>query len=265
MSDHPEADEYQVELPEFEGPLDLLLHLVKRHELNIVEIPIAFITEKYLEYLDLMRQLNLDVAGEYLLMAATLAHLKSRELLPRQDDLAPEENEDPDAPDPKHELIRRLLEYQRYKDAAEQISNRPTLGRQVFPRGVAMEPVDPSELPLQEVGTFALIAALNEVLQRSQVKLSYDVVIDHISISDRINSIVDRLAVSTTVPFLQCFDLKAPGPQLRHEIVVTFLAILEMAKLRMVRILQNAQDGEILIARAGELRSVEAEVEKQYS
>jgi segregation and condensation protein A len=166
---------YQVQLPEFEGPLDLLLHLVKRHELPILEIPIAFITQKYLEYLDMMRALNLDIAGEYLVMAATLAHIKSRELLPRSEHELEEEDEDEEGLDPRQALIRRLLEFQRYKNAAEQLGDRPMLGRQVFPRGAPSEEVDPKDRPLAEVGTFELLSALSAVLSRTKVKLSYEV------------------------------------------------------------------------------------------
>jgi segregation and condensation protein A len=254
---------YQVALPEFEGPLDLLLHLVKRHELDILDIPIAFITEKYLEYLDLMRQLNLDVAGEYLLMAATLAHIKSRELLPRPPEEEGEETEEQEGLDPRQELIRRLLEYQKYKDAAQRLAEQPALGRRVFRRGAPMEPLDPSEVPLAVVGSFALISALAEVLKRAQVKLTHDVVVDRISITDRINEIVDRLAAEETLRFLECFSLTGSAAQIRHEAIVTFLAVLEMARLRMIRILQHAPGGEIYVTRTAELHSVQ-EVGEDY-
>jgi segregation and condensation protein A len=253
---------YEVSLPEFEGPLDLLLHLVKRHELNIFDIPISFITQKYLEYLDLMRQLNLDIAGEYLLMAATLALIKSKELLPRQE--IEEENEDQEEIDPREELIRRLLEFQKYKAAAAQLADRPALGRQVFRRGAPMEPVDPNEMPLTEVSTFALISALAEVLKRSQVKLTHDVLVDRISISDRINQLVDRLAEMETMRFLECFTLEGSVVQIRHELVVTFLAILEMARLHMIRILQPSPQGEIFITRTLDLRAM-GPVQDDYS
>src|SRR6266567_951633 len=120
---------YQVALDVFEGPLDLLLHLVKKHELSILDIPIAFVTEKYLEYLDAMAGLDIDIAGEYLLMAATLCHLKSRELLPTPEPEDPDaqagEGEGEDGVDPRTDLIRRLLEYQKYKEAASNLGNRP--------------------------------------------------------------------------------------------------------------------------------------------
>lgn len=237
---------YQVALPEFEGPLDLLLHLVKRHELSILEIPISFITEKYLEYLDLMRSFNIDVAGDYLLMAATLAHIKSRELLPQQ----PEEelDEDDEGGDPRAELIRRLLEYQRYKEAAEQLNERPKVGHQIFPRGSEIESFEPSELPLAEVGTFALLKALSEVVKRSKVPITYDVVVDRISITDKINDIVDRLVGHRALALSQIVANIKPEA-IRHEIVVTFLAILEMTRLKMIRILQHETDGEIYLSR----------------
>ncbi len=256
-------DTYQVELPEFEGPLDLLLHLVKRHELDILDIPIAFITEKYLEYINLMQTLNLDVAGEYLLMAATLAHIKSRELLPRPD--TDDEEEFEDEIDPREELIRRLLEYQKYKEAAEDLFRRPALGRQVFRRGVPMEPVDPKDVPLAEVGTFALISALADVIKRSHVKLSHDVVIDRISITDRINDLVDRLSDKDTLRFADCFDLEeVTTTQLRHELVITFLAILEMSRQCMIRVLQHTAFGEIYITRTSSLQSVN-QVQDDYN
>jgi len=253
---------YSVSLPEFEGPLDLLLHLVKRHELDIFDIPISFITQKYLEYLGLMQQLNLDVAGEYLLMAATLAHIKSRELLPQVpgDDLEEEEGED--GPDPKEELIRRLLEYQKYKDAADQLGDRPMLGRRIFRRGAPMEPLEPEELqPFAEVSIFALVSALADVLKRTHVHLVHDVVIDRISISDRINIIVDRLEQQETLRFEECFSLQGSLAQIRHEVVVTFLAILEMARLHMVRLVQHEELGQIYLARASDLQPVEEAVE----
>ena len=256
MTESGTEQDYQIELPEFEGPLDLLLHLVKRHELNILEIPISFITQKYIEYLDLMRALNVDVAGEYLLMAATLAHIKSRELLPRQD-AEEAEGDDEDEGDPRAELIRRLLEYQRYKEVALELGDRPAFGRQVFGRGVEMDPVDPKERPLAEVGTFALIDALAGVLKRSKVKLSYDVMIDRISITDRINQIVDKLAATATIRFLECFQLDDQSEQGLHQVVVTFLAVLELARLRMIRVLQHEIEGEIYLSRTADLRTVD--------
>jgi segregation and condensation protein A len=257
MEELQAGEGYTVALPEFEGPLDLLLHLVKRHELDILDIPIAFITEKYLEYLGLMQSLNLDVAGEYLLMAATLAHIKSRELLP-QPPGAEEDGAEEEGPDPREELIRRLLEYQKYKEAAAELAHLPALGRQVFRRGAPQGAAPEDEPPFAEVGTFALVSALAEVLKRSEIELSHDVVVDRISITDRINDIVDRLAALETLRFIECFALAGvSAAQLRHQAVVTFLAVLEMARLRMIRILQHQPQGEIYITRTAALHSVD--------
>jgi len=147
-----ESTEYRVALPTFEGPLDLLLHLIQKHELDILDIPIAFITEKYVEYIFMMEQVNIDIASEYLVMAATLAHIKSKMLLPTppegQDEL-PEEMEDPRA-----ELVRRLLEYQKYRLAAEQLGSRAVLGRDVFLRGTT-EAVDEGPAPLAQASVFS--------------------------------------------------------------------------------------------------------------
>ncbi len=259
--------EYRVELPEFEGPLDLLLHLVKKHELSIVDIPIAFITDQYLKMLGLMRELQLDVAGEYLLMAATLCHLKSRELVP-PDPAELAADADADAAleaeiDPRQELIRRLLEYQKYKEAAHALGGRPVSGRNVWSRGSRIEDVLgihalPGGAPLAEVPVIQLIESLERVLKRANVGAAHDVVVDQLSLSDRIGDLVDRLEKEGAFSFESCFAFIERGgsrAQLRHAVVVTFLAILEMTRLKMVRLTQ-ADDGgsgraEIYVTRAG--------------
>jgi segregation and condensation protein A len=251
---------YQIELPEFEGPLDLLLHLVKKHELSILDIPIAFITDQYLKMLDLMRQLNLDVAGEYLLMAATLAHLKSRELVPPDPtEQAEAEAEDDDGLDPRQELIRRLLEYQKYKEAAQQLGDRPVVGRNVWSRGSSAEDaagvhVLPGGAPLAEVPVFKLIESLERVLSRAKVAFTHDVVVDRMSITDKINELVDRLDREGTFTFESCFAFVEGGmpiDNMKYQVVVTFLAILEMTRLKLVRLTQ-AEAGEIYISQSGE-------------
>ena len=246
------AGEYRVELPEFEGPLDLLLHLVKRHELDIIDIPISFITARYLEYLEVMRSLNLDLAGEYLLMAATLAQIKSRELLPHPETLA--DAEDESEIDPRQELVRRLLEYQRYKEAASALAERPTLGRDVFERGSPIETPDKKDTPLAQVSTYALVRALMGILKRSKAQASYDVVVDRISITDRINDLVDRLDRQSTLSLDECFDREDVT---RQDIVVTLLAILELARLRMVQLMQQQSCDRIYITRRESLQRVE--------
>jgi segregation and condensation protein A len=270
-----QSADYRVKLEVFEGPLDLLLHLVKKHELDILDIPVSFITEKYLEYLELMRQTNLDVAGEYLLMAATLVHIKSRELLPTPDPAQAdvELGEDGEELDPRQELIKRLLEYQKYKDAAVALGDRPVMGRNVFLRGGGMDAALPDnisrEAPLAEVPVFKLLEALSDVLSKARVKLTHDVVIERLSITDRINQLVDRLQAEGTFTFVSCFafaeqeEASSLG-QVKHEIVVTFLAILEMTRIKLVRISQPEGSGDIYITRAvpvGEVAEVKAREE----
>ena len=177
---------YRVTLPEFEGPLDLLLHLCKTHELDIVNIPIAFITRKYLEYLEVMQSMSVDVAADYLVMAATLAYLKSRELVPTPEPLDTTGEEDGDVElDPREELIRRLLEYQKYKNAAEQLGGRPIEGRTVFARGVPIEKDDPSGRPFGDHSVWKLIEAFGKILEKAgKAPSTHDVVVDRVSIGD---------------------------------------------------------------------------------
>ena len=268
------AHAIHLELPEFEGPLDLLLHLVKKHELDIFHIPIAFITERYLEYVRTMQAQNLDLAGEYLLMAATLAYLKSRELLPpTAEEQAAEAAADDDelGLDPKQELIRRLLEYQKYKDAAERLGGRPVMGRNVWTRGMRAEDVAglalPAEAPLAEVPVYKLIEALEKVLQKARVKLSHDVVVDRISLTDRINELVDRLDRESSFTFASCFafvDTEEVLANLRNRLVVTFLALLEMARLRMLRLHQPSDRGDIYVVRgAGDVKEAMAKLQAE--
>ena len=262
--------DYKVELPEFEGPLDLLLHLVKKHELDILDIPIAFITDRYLQMLDVMRSLNLDVAGEYLLMAATLAHLKSRELVPPDpaEEAALADEDDEEGLDPRQELIRRLLEYQKFKDAGNQLAGRPVTGRNVWPRGASAEDVAglhalPGGAPLAEVPVFRLIESLERVLSRAKVTFTHDVVTDRISITDRINELVDRLESEGSFSFESCFAFVEDAAQtqlaVKGQVVVTFLAILEMTRLKMVRLTQADVGSPIYITKAGADLKVQAE------
>jgi segregation and condensation protein A len=231
----PRGAEYAVVLPSFEGPLDLLLHLCQKHELDILEIPIGFVTEKYLEYLALMQLMQLDVASEYLVMAATLAHIKSKSLLPApppgQEDETTEEEEDP-----REALIRRLLDYQRYKQAAQDLAARGIAGRDVFSRGVAIEEAVPEGLaPLAEISVFAMVEAFQRVLDRSKVKISLDLVAERVNLSDRIHELVDVFRTRTRVTFEELFD----GLSTKFDLVITFLALLEMTRLRMTRLFQT--------------------------
>ena len=270
-SDERESQiDYKVELPEFEGPLDLLLHLVKKHELDILDIPIAFITDRYLQMLDVMRSLNLDVAGEYLLMAATLAHLKSRELVPPDpaEEAALAAEDDEEEIDPRQELIRRLLEYQKFKDAGDKLAGRPVTGRNVWPRGASAEDVAglhalPGGAPLAEVPVFRLIESLERVLSRAKVTFTHDVITDRISITDKINELADRLEQEGSFSFESCFAfVEAPmqtASAVKGQVVVTFLAILEMTRLKMVRLTQADVESPIYITKAGADLKVQAE------
>lgn len=238
----PPTGGYSVTLPTFEGPLDLLLHLCKKHELDILDIPIGFVTEKYLEYLAVMQLMNLDLASEYLVMAATLAHIKSKMLLPapppgQEDEVVEEE-------DPREALIRRLLEYQKYKQAGEDLAARGVSGRDVFFRGVPIEEAVHTGLPpLAEVPLFSLVEAFQNVLSKSKVRLSHDIVHERITLADRINELVDLLREHRRLAFEDLFV----GAVTRFDLVITFLAILEMTRLRMTRLFQEAFDAQIYV------------------
>jgi segregation and condensation protein A len=223
---------FRIALPSFEGPLDLLLHLCQKHELDILDLPIAFVTERYLAYIDAMQQLDLDLAAEYLVMAAELARIKSKMLLPPSphDD---EEESDEDALDPRAELIRRLLEYQKYKKVAEDLGSRGVEGRDVFLRGVPA-PQAEGPAPLMEVSAFKLIDALHKVLERVKGTLAFEITAERISIQERMGEITESLRLRTTLRFEELFE----GATTTYDIVVTFLALLEMAKMRMVRLYQ---------------------------
>jgi segregation and condensation protein A len=239
----PPSGGYHVTLPAFEGPLDLLLHLCQKHELDILDIPIGFITEKYLEYLAVLKLINLDIASEYLVMAATLAHIKSKMLLPapppgQEDDLAGEEE------DPREALIRRLLEYQKYKKAGEELAGRGIAGRDTFLRGMPIEEAVETGLPpLAQVPLFALVEAFQTVLSKSQVKLSHDIVHERVTLVDRINELVDILRARGRVAFEELFE----GATTTFDLVITFLALLEMTRLRMTRLFQADFHAAIMI------------------
>ena len=247
------AGAFRVSLPRFEGPLDLLLHLIREHKLDIFDIPIALITEKYLETLKTMREINLDIAGEFLVMASTLAHIKSRLLLPRQEVQA--EGEVEEQGDPRAELVRRLLEYQKYKEAAETLLRQDILDRDVFPRRVveAAIPLEEGEMGLKEISVFKLIEALDRVLKAASPDVQHEVVRDRVSLSDAIHKIAERLRAEGQVGFFALFE----GQRARQQIVITFLALLEMAKLRLVRIFQEEGEEIVIRARGDALANVE--------
>jgi segregation and condensation protein A len=247
------AASFRIALPNFEGPLDLLLHLIKEHRVDIFDIPVALIAQKYLEHVERMRELNLDIAGEFLVMASTLAHLKSRLLLPRQEQPVAETELAEDAGDPRAELVRRLLEYQKYKEAAETLAGHDILDRDVFPRRVAMEavPIPDEEIGLVEISVYKLIEALDRVLKNAAPELQHEIVRERVSISEAIQRIAERLRAVSQLSFFSLFE----GRRTPQEIVTTFLAMLEMVKLKLIRVFQEADSEEILLAAKGDALS----------
>jgi segregation and condensation protein A len=239
------AATWSLKLPQFEGPLDLLLHLCQQHQLDILNIPIGFVTEKYLEYLAVMELMELDLVAEYLVMAATLAHIKSKMLLPAPPPGQEDEAESPeDEIDPREALIRRLLEYQKYKHAGEQLAARGVAGRDVFGRGMADEVAESVGLPpLAEIPLFALVDAFQRVLDKSKIKLSHDIVADRISLSDRINELADLFSKRRRMAFDEIFGDLAT----KFDLVITFLALLEMTRLKMTRLFQSEPFGPLYI------------------
>jgi len=224
----------------FDGPMDLLVHLVKKNELDIYDIPIALITKQYLEYLKLMKALNIDIAGEFLLMAATLVHIKSRMLLPTQDE--PEGEED----DPRMEIVRPLAEYLQLKYAAEDLVKRNQLDWDVFVREHCdddTEFVDEGSENLVQVSLFELIDAFQEIIKQVSPEHFLNITVDTISVKSRISQIADILEQRGSVTFQKLFETQAT----KGDIIVTFLAILEMARSQVIRIMQHVSSGIIRI------------------
>ena len=231
---------YPVRLEHFEGPLDLLLHLIKRHEVSIYDIPITTITKQYLEYIDLMQELNLDVAGEFLVMAATLIHIKSRMLLPRADPT----QEDPEE-DPREALVRRLLEHQKFKAAAELLHERETLrsAQWTRPDGPIAEIAGEAPEPEIEVDLFSLISAFRNVVERARQRPKMYLPSEQIPIEDRIEQLLARLSETEACGFEDLFS----DVESRAGLIVTFLALLEMIRLKLVRVFQAGVVGPIRI------------------
>ncbi len=228
---------YKVKLEIFEGPLDLLLHLIKENEVDIYDIPISTITAQYLEYIEIMKTLDLEVAGEFLLMAATLIHIKSKMLLPFSEEADEAEEE---GGDPRQELVRRLLEYQKYKEAAAQLEQMRILGRDTFTKG-QMPTEGLEEGGLVNLSLFDLLEALKEVLAKAPKTIGFDVTLENITIADRINFIMEILSNGKSITFFSIFQSGSS----RAMIVTTFLAMLELTKMKMIRIYQSEQDGTI--------------------
>jgi segregation and condensation protein A len=233
---------YLIRLEQFEGPLDLLLHLIKKNEINIYDIPMALITKQYLEHINLMKSLNLVVAGEFLVLAATLIHIKSKMLLPSEPDGEEEEGQDPRA-----ELVRQLLQYKQFKEAAYDLQDRERLWREVYRRAPlpSATPRESEETPL-ELTLFDLMDALQDVVRRTPSKALLELTADHLTVKDRMNYILERLEESAAVPFDMLF-LPTDG---RLVLIVTFLGLLELMRLKLVRVFQPETFGAILLSRA---------------
>jgi segregation and condensation protein A len=244
MTDEFESaiDAFPVKLERFDGPLDLLLHLIKRNEVNIYDIPIALITQQYLDTIHLMQEMNLDIAGDYLVMAATLIHIKSRMLLPRPETAAAVEG---DEEDPRDTLVRRLLEHQKYKAAAGLLHEREQVRAAQWQRpdervaGITGEDIEP-EL---EVDLFSLLAAFQAVVQRARQRPSVLLPSEQVSIETRIDQLLDRLSETQACGFEELFA----DAQDRGSLVVTFLALLEMIRLKLVRVFQSGSFGPIRV------------------
>jgi segregation and condensation protein A len=227
---------YHVQLENiFEGPMDLLVHLIKKHEVDIYDIPIALITEQYLEYLEWMKAMNIDLAGDFLVLASTLTQIKSRMLLPAHED----EDEDED---PRLEIIRPLEEYLRIKSAAEKLAKRDLLGEDTFVRSPGQEDdLLNREEAVIDVGLFELIDAFQKILENISPIGRIEINADTITVRDRIVQIVDIFETKVSVTFNELFSKNAD----KSEVVVTFLAILEMVRLSLIRIVQHTHTGII--------------------
>lgn len=233
--------DYEVKLEIFEGPLDLLLHLIQKNEVDVFDIPIATITDQYLAYLEMMKALNINLAGDFLLMASTLMHIKSRMLLPET--IGQEEEEDP-----RLEIARPLLEYMHFKEVAGELSKRDILDRDVFKRRVSDETagtMNEESIPI-EVNLFQLIDAFKRIMDRQAPEIRLKFRTEEWSVNERIEYIIAELKGKNTIYFLELFreDMSV------SELVVTFLALLELVHRGLVKVFQPLFDGDILLSSA---------------
>jgi segregation and condensation protein A len=233
---------YRIKLELFEGPLDLLLYLVKRDHLNIYDIPISTITDQYLAYLELMKILDLGIAGEFLVMAATLMQIKSKMLLPPDETQQPEEEQE----DPREELVKQLLEYERFKEIAHELRKREQDQREIYRR----PQIDEKELPATapeyfEASIFDLITAFSKALKDPSKELFYSVIKDEFTIQDKVHEILHRLLMSSSVTLTELFG----SGKNKLELIVTFLSVLELIRLREIIARQKEPFGEIEVIR----------------
>ncbi len=228
------SESYKVSLPVFEGPLDLLLHLIRKNDVQIADIPIAQVLEQYMNYLGLIQELNIDLAGEFILMAAELTHIKSKMLLPDADE------DEEEGEDPRADLARRLLEYQRFKDAATLLAGRPLLGKEVF--------VHPVETPEEEESTleadaFKLLMAFQQVLKNLKPEQYHEVAVERLSVTERIYELLEHFKSIPDATFESLFTQSTTKAQC----IVTLLAILEMVRLKLIHVFQSSIDTPLRI------------------
>ncbi|HJS56722.1 MAG TPA: segregation/condensation protein A [Vicinamibacteria bacterium] len=237
-------DAPRIQLPSFEGPLDLLLYLIRRDQIDIHDIPIAPITRSYMEYLELMRELNLDTAGEFMVMAATLIHIKSKMLVP----VSPTEAQGEEEPyeDPREELVRRLLEFQRYKDAAGMLHQQAQVRAATWTRPDSVVPkLDDAGEEMLEAGLFDLIAAFKELLDRRRTLLAHEVEPGGKSVEERMDEIVALVREGESLDFIALFEVE----RTKRDMIVTFLALLELIRLKRIKVYQRGLFGPIRVFR----------------
>jgi segregation and condensation protein A len=234
-------NEYKVELEVFEGPLDLLLYLIHKSEVDIYNIPIEKITSQYMEYLNVMRMLDLNIAGEFIVMAATLMMIKSRMLLPEDDRPDVEEEEE----DPRWDLVRQLVEYKKFKDAATELLEKEIHQENVFELGAHAIVEDPAEagLVMEDISLFDLLNAFNEVLKRAKPEEIGESHAERFTVADKIDDILETLRKKKKIVFSSLFTSSAS----RHEVICTFLALLELIRLFQIKAQQDEQFGDIVI------------------
>ena len=253
-------EDYPIKLENFEGPLDLLLHLIRKNDINIYDIPILPITKQYLDYLDVMQELDLDVAGDFLVMAATLIHIKARMLVPR---LEHETEDEEDTEDPRDVLVRRLIEHQKYKAAAELLHERETVRSAQWGRpdervtDIAGEPFE-REL---EVDLFGLLQAFEAVIKRARERPGVPVPGEEVSIETRIRQLMMRLSETEACGFEDLFD----EAHSRADLITTFLALLEMLRLRLIRVFQSGSFGPLRVYRRERPQSAASSAEPSGS
>ena len=235
----------QVFLEAFEGPLDLLLYLIRRQNIDILDIPIAEITKQYVQYIELMKEMQLELAGEYLVMAAMLAEIKSRMLLPRA------ETEEEDEEDPRAELVRRLQEYERFKKAAQDIEDLPRLERDVFP-AVAEAPERKVVEQLPDITLKELLLAFHDVLKRAEMYSNLHVTREPLSVRQRMSEVLSRVKAGTFTGFADLFDPEEG----RLGVAVTFLALLELLRESLIEVVQASEFAPLHVRAASTVRLV---------